>query len=30
MQKIFEKEGFVFQESDDREALDAQLDLRQH
>jgi acetyltransferase len=28
MQKIFEKEGFVFQESDDRDAMDAQLDLR--
>jgi acetyltransferase len=28
MQKIFEKEGFVFKATDDREALEAELDLR--
>ena len=28
MQKIFEKEGFVFKFTDDREALAAELDLR--
>jgi acetyltransferase len=28
MRKIFEKEGFVFKETGDREALDAELDLR--
>jgi acetyltransferase len=28
MRKIFEKEGFVFKGTDDRDALDAELDLR--